>query len=363
MTSPATEINHTSPVSSLLVKAVKALACLPLPVLHAVGGCAGRMVYLLSPGMRAKTRANLERAGLYSPRLAWKSAAAAGKAALESAYVWFRNDTHLLACADHRCMTELARETLARQAAGERKGLLILTPHIGCFEMGARAYGATAPITVLYKAPKQPALHHLLKVARTQSGVTPAAADTAGVRALLRALKRGEAVGILPDQVPSDGDGRWADFFGKPAYTMTLPQRLVEKTGARVCLLGVWRRPGGRGWDMVVEEMEELPTPEAINRRIESLIRRHPEQYVWNYNRYKVPGGVTPPDPGAPVAEPSERQAAAVGAVAQTGDGAQPSGVVAPAGSNALAHVPGVAGGRDPISGAPAAGGEEGGRP
>lgn len=275
------------------------------------------MVYLLSSGMRSKTRANLERAALYSRELAWKSAAAAGKAALESAYVWFRRDTDLLARSNHQAMTRLAEETLARQASGDGRGLLILTPHIGCFEMGARAYGATAPITVLYKAPKQAALHDLLKVARTQSGVTPAAADTAGVRALLRALKRGEAVGILPDQVPSDGDGRWADFFGRPAYTMTLPQRLVEKTGARVCLLGVWRRPGGQGWDMEVEEMDELPTPEAINRRIESLIRRHPEQYVWNYNRYKVPGGVTPPGAqalGEPtVASPSPVPAEAPG--------------------------------------------------
>lgn len=275
------------------------MAWLPLPLLHALGALAGRVAYLCSSGMRAKTRNNLKTAGLYNHRLAWGSAAAAGRAALESAFLWFRSDSVLLSCSDHDCMTRLAKETLARQAAGDRRGLIILTPHIGSFELGARAYGASAPITVLYKAPRQEALHQLLKVARTQSGVTPVPADTGGVRAMLRALKRGEAVGILPDQVPSAGDGRWADFFGRPAFTMTLPQRLVEKTGARVCMLAVWRRPGGKGWDLRLEDMPELPTPDAINRRIEALVRSHPDQYVWNYNRYKVPGGVLPPGESA----------------------------------------------------------------
>lgn len=252
--------------------------------------------------MRAKTRSNLETAGLYSRRLAWQSAAAAGQAALESAFLWFRSDSVLLARTEHACMTRLAEETLARQAAGDRRGLIILTPHIGSFELGARAYGAVAPITVLYKAPRQQVLDQLLKVARTQPGVRPVPADIGGVRAMLRALQRGEAVGILPDQVPSAGDGRWADFFGRPAFTMTLPQRLVEKTGARVCMLAAWRSPGGRGWALQVEDMPELPAPDAINRRIEVLVRSHPEQYVWNYNRYKVPAGEVPParEGGAP---------------------------------------------------------------
>jgi len=83
---------------------------------------------------------------------------AAGKAAIESAYVWFRPDADLLARRGHEAMTRLAQETLARQAAGDNRGLIILTPHIGCFEMGARAYGLTAPITVLYKAPRHPAI-------------------------------------------------------------------------------------------------------------------------------------------------------------------------------------------------------------
>ena len=148
---------------------------------------------------------------------------------------------------------------------------------------------------MLYKAPRHPAMHRLLRVGRSQTGVTPVPADTSGVRALLRALKRGEAVGILPDQVPSAGDGLWADFFGRPAFTMTLPLRLAQKTGARVCLMAVWRQADGQGWEVEVEDLEGLPDPATLNARIEALVRRRPEQYVWNYNRYKVPAGMTPP--------------------------------------------------------------------
>jgi KDO2-lipid IV(A) lauroyltransferase len=106
----------------------------------------------------------------------------------------------------------LAKTTQASKERGERQGVIILTPHIGSFELGARAYGSVAPITVLYKAPRRADLHELLKVARTHPNITPVPADTGGVRAMLRALKRGEAIGILPDQVPSAGDGVWAPF-------------------------------------------------------------------------------------------------------------------------------------------------------
>ncbi len=119
--------------------------------------------------------------------------------------------------------------------------------------------------------------------------MTAVPADTGGVRALLRALRRGEAVGILPDQVPSAGDGVWAPFFGRPAFTMTLPARLAEKTGAEVYLLATWRRPFGRGWDLQLEKLDGVPTPEVINQALEAIIRQRPDQYVWSYNRYKGP--------------------------------------------------------------------------
>jgi KDO2-lipid IV(A) lauroyltransferase len=124
-------------------------------------------------------------------------------------------------------------------------------------------------------------------------------ADMRGVRAMLKALKRGEAIGILPDQVPGVGEGEWVEFFGKPAYTMTLVGRLAEQTRAPVLLCYSERLPRGRGYRFSVEPTLPPRPPEspvrALNRSLEQLIRHCPEQYLWSYNRYKVPAGVRPP--------------------------------------------------------------------
>jgi Kdo2-lipid IVA lauroyltransferase/acyltransferase len=279
--------------AGMLLWMLRLLGLLPLWLLQAAGAAGGAAAFALSGAFRRKTVANLQVAGLYRPALAWASARAAGKAALETCYIWFRTDDVLLRKSQADSFVRLARATQAGKVAGERRGVIILTPHIGSFELGARAYGAVAPITVLYKAPRREALHHLLKVARSQPGVTPVPADTGGVRALLRALKRGEAIGILPDQVPSAGDGEWASFFGRPAFTMTLPARLAEKTGAPVYLLATWRRPWGRGWDLELRKVDRIPTPQVINQELEAVIRKRPDQYVWSYNRYKQPSSAT----------------------------------------------------------------------
>jgi KDO2-lipid IV(A) lauroyltransferase len=104
---------------------------------------------------------------------------------------------------------------------------------------------------------------------------------------------------VLPDQVPGVGDGEWVEFFGRPAYTMTLISRLVEQTGATALICYSERLPWGRGYRFVVEPMLAPRPPEshvrALNRSVEQAIRRRPEQYLWGYNRYKVPAGVQPP--------------------------------------------------------------------
>ncbi len=277
----------------MLVWLLRSLAQVPLWLLHAVGAAGGWTAYVLSSGFRRKTVDNLRTAGLYSRHLAWASAAAAGKAALETCYIWFRSNNVLLRKSRFEDLERLAKATEEARAGGNRQGIIILTPHIGSFELSARLYAATAPITVLYKAPRREDLHRLLKLARTHPNMTPVPADTGGVRALLRALKRGEAIGILPDQVPSAGDGVWVPFFGRPAFTMTLPARFAEKTGAPVYVVATWRRPFGRGWDLELWGPESVATPEGINRQLEAIIRRRPAQYVWSYNRYKEPPAST----------------------------------------------------------------------
>lgn len=267
------------------------LSRLPLGALQAAGALLGLAVYLLSPTYRARIRANLARAGLPAG-LRWRCAQQAGRMVGELPWVWFRPLPQLVdrvAC-DDLCVLEAAER--------EGRGVLFLTPHLGAFEVTARWYATRAPITVLFKPPKQAPLAALLAAARNAGAMRSAPATLTGVRALLRALRDGEAVGLLPDQVPGTGEGRWVPFFGTPAYTMTLPERLARATGACV-VLAVGERLGlGRGWRVHLRRFDGAPTPAALNAAMQADVLRLPAQYLWGYNRYKTPAGAPgPADP------------------------------------------------------------------
>jgi KDO2-lipid IV(A) lauroyltransferase len=131
--------------------------------------------------------------------------------------------------------------------------------------------------------------------ARWQARLAPA--NLRGVRMLFKALKSREAVGLLPDQTPGVGEGVWTSFFGRPAYTMTLASRLQKSTGAAVILVYAERLAEGRGYRIHLQRMPATNLNEAaLNRAVEGLIRRCPSQYLWGYNRFKVPAGVAAPE-------------------------------------------------------------------
>ena len=261
------------------------MARLPLRLLHGLGAGFGLAIYALSPAYRAKLRTMLTVAGLDSPAMRRRAAAEAGRFALELPWVWLRPPEEIAARLEPIDWTPLD------QVAAAGHGVLLLTPHLGCFEVAARCRAAIAPITVLYKPPRQPAMRALVEAARSVPGLTAAPANLAGVRTLLRALRRGETIGLLPDQVPDAGEGQWSPFFGRRAYTMTLPGRLAAASGAGVVLLVAERLARGRGWRVHVEAFVGEPGPTALNAAMERLVRRFPEQYLWSYNRYKRPAG------------------------------------------------------------------------
>jgi len=275
------------------------LSRLPLAVLHPLGALLGWLTYLASPTYRRHLRENLAGALPGSGNLRGTAAAQAGRQMLEIAYVWLRPRDEVLALARDVTGWELVE---AARARGE--GVLFLTPHLGCFEITAQYIAARMPITVLYRAPKQTWLQPLMEQGRGGGNVRLAAADLGGVRQLMRALKQHEAVGLLPDQVPGKGEGTWADFFGRPAYTMTLAGRLSEMPRTTVIFVYAERLARSRGFRLT---FLAPPVPvtgnlaqrvQAINSCVENLIRRCPTQYLWGYNRYKRPSGAEPPHAG-----------------------------------------------------------------
>ncbi len=271
---------------------------LPLRALHVIGAALGWLTYLMSPVYASRLRDNIAQSGIGSDasarrKLVRAAIAEIGKGALEMAAIWFRNEDAAAALIVERNNWPLV------EAARERgKGIIFLTPHLGCFEVTALYAALRMPITVLYRPPHKRWLEPLMIAGRARAQAKVAPANTYGVRMLYRALRKGETIGLLPDQAPGQGEGEWADFFGRPAYTMTLVARLADASGATVVLAYAERLARGRGYRLHLREPREpITSAAAMNRAIESLIRECPQQYLWSYNRYKVPAGVTPPEP------------------------------------------------------------------
>jgi len=274
---------------------LRLVARLPLPLLHRIGALLGWVVYLLSPRYRRMIAHNLDIAGLDSARMRSAVVSETGKAALETPAIWLRPHDEAAAL-----VVEAVGWEHVENAARARKGIILLTPHLGCWEVSGQYIASRTPITVMYSPPNVESLEPLMRAGRNRGDAMKSVpADMRGVRAMLKALKRGEAIGILPDQVPGVGEGEWVEFFGRPAYTMTLVGRLAEQTGAPVLMCYSRRLAGGRGYRFEIEPLLASRPPESpvrtLNRSLEELIRRCPEQYLWSYNRYKVPAGVRPP--------------------------------------------------------------------
>ncbi len=270
------------------------LSRLPLRAVHALGALLGRLIYLLSPTYRRHVRENLAQAGI-DPALRGAVAAESGKQMLELARIWLRP----LDEANAQVVEVVGRDCLDA-ALAEGRGVLFLTPHLGCFEITAQYLSSFGDITVLYRPPKSAAAQELIQTGRKRARLHLAPADLSGVRALIKALKKGQMVGMLPDQAPKTGEGVWLDFFGRPAYTMTLAARLSE-TGATTLLTWGERLPQGRGYRI---HFQPLTPPlsgttqeraQQINHAAEALVRQCPAQYLWGYNRYKRPRGAEAP--------------------------------------------------------------------
>lgn len=261
----------------------------PLWALHAMGWVGGWLAWLLSGTYRRRFLDNVRQAGF-----GWgQVAGAVGQAGCMSAELprlWLGRPPTI----------EWADDRAAAQAYAAGQGVLFLTPHMGCFEITAQAlalrFGADhGPLTVLYRPARQPALAEVMTLARNRPGLEAVPTTLAGVRQMIKALRAGHAVGLLPDQVPPEGMGQWAPFFGKSAYTMTLAARLALQTGASVVLIWGERLSFGRGYRLHTRALghalaADLDTAVVqINQAMEETIRECPQQYLWGYARYKQP--------------------------------------------------------------------------
>ena len=284
---------------SLALALLGLLGRLPLRFYHALGAFLGRLAYRVSGRYSRRMRSHLRMSSVCKDeaeyeRVLRRNIDETGKQGIEFIALWFRPQAQAAALVGS-CKGE--QEVL--DAYREGRGVILLTPHLGCFEVSAIYAAQRFPITVLYRPPRIGWLEALIVAGRGRGNEKLAPANLKGVRALFRALKKGEAIGVLPDQAPGQGEGVWVDFFGRPAYTMTLIGRLWETTRPAVFVAAALRRPRGEGYDIEVQRVEGDLSGEAgarrINLAIEEAVRRCPEQYLWSYNRHKRPRGAPPP--------------------------------------------------------------------
>lgn len=281
------------------VATLRLLAALPFALNRRLGALLGGAMALLPTPARRVTRINLAHCFPDMPddqrkQLTRRSLVETGKGMAEIALLWHRPEAGL-----SRVRAEDGtRELHAAVAAGEP--VVLLVPHLGCWEVLNFWLSTHFPFHAMFNPSGLGAMDALIKQGREHYGSTLHPATARGVVGLVRALKDGAVTAILPDQVADRRSGRFAPFFGQPAFTGTLSSKLISQSGARVFMAWGRRLPGTGGYEVRVRD----PDPDiysddldkslaALNRSVEKLILEAPEQYLWSYKRFRrtPPGG------------------------------------------------------------------------
>ncbi len=272
----------------------RATAYLSLPLAQGLGAALGGLLSLFPNETRRVARRNIYRCFPdWSPaqrrRLLRQSLMQTGRTAAETAILWLRPLPRVLPL-----VREVEGDELLQQGMARGRGVIVLSPHLGSWEMTGLYLSAQWSITCMYRPPKLVAMNELMRHGRERGGARLAPTDASGVRALLRALRQGEMIGILPDQDPERDSGVFAPFFGHPANTMVLLPKLARKSGATVLFAYAERLPQGRGFRLHIrpastgiDDADLGSAAASLNRGVEACVRQLPAQYQWGYKRFK----------------------------------------------------------------------------
>lgn len=291
---PSIKMKHRLRVA--LVKGLfTVLKQLSLANAHRVGTLLSWLVILVPNRNSRLTRINIqlcfpELNNQQQRQLARQSLIETGKTITETPAMWLWPGNKTLGL-----IQKIQGEEILQQSYESKQGVILAFPHLGNWELVSLYCSSKYPMTTLYKPPQLVQLDDMVRHGRERLGARLFPTDNKGVRALLAALKKGQLVGVLPDQEPGKGNGVFAPFFNHQAYSATLISRLVDKTGAQVVFAYARRLPGGKGYELVFMaadneaiQGELFESVSAINRGVEDCIRQCPEQYQWSYHRFRT---------------------------------------------------------------------------
>jgi len=264
------------------------LSKLSLSSVHFIGIFVGKLYFFFSEKNFKFLRDNIQNSEIFEHSVIEdaikENINELGKGVIETLYLWSSSQDQSL-----KLIQNIIGEKYLINAEKRGKGIIFLTPHLGCFEITSIYYGSKKPITVMYRKARKIWMSDFMINGRKKGRVKLAPADIKGLKKVLVALNNGEAVGILPDQVADKGEGELANFFGRPAYTMVLISKLIKRTDATIIMAYGERLKNGNGYDIHVEEVKrkDIETPNDLNKQVEKFIKKNPTQYYWSYDRYK----------------------------------------------------------------------------
>lgn len=279
------------------ILAMALVSLLPLRMAQALGKALGRRVYRQGERQKlyAVTRTNIDLCfpsleGDAREALIRESLEQTGCSIAEMGLSWFWSPERVLSK-----VRSVEGEELIAQELNAGRGILLIAPHLGNWEVMNLYLSQHYPVTAMYKPPKQKLLDKLILKRRARLGSRMAPADARGVRMVIKALRSGGLVGILPDQEPERSGGVYAPFYGEPALTMKLLPQLAAQTGVRVfCGYGK-RLPDGAGFELrfsaadpAVGSKDQVAAAAAMNASIERCIDECPAQYQWEYKRFNT---------------------------------------------------------------------------
>lgn len=276
----------------LLELSFKAMALLPLRLLQITGGFLGSMLWIFQTRMAKVTLENID---LCYPQLeeqqrkelAKWSLQETGKTILETTFAW--------GASPEKCNSSIISIKGAaeiEQLGGNGRGIIFVIPHLGNWEIINHYLGKRYKLTHMYEPNKSVTLERFIQSRRSRTGTQFVHAGINGIRQQLNALRQGDAIGAMPDQEPAVHTGKFSSFFGQQTLTSKLIPRLAAKTNAQCVIAYCKRRDSGSGFDIILEAVDlcsgEVEPMQKLNDAVEQAIRRHPEQYLWSYKRFRT---------------------------------------------------------------------------
>ena len=281
---------------TLLLKFILLLtAYMPLKLAHWLGLLIGYLYLLIPNKIKRIAQTNIRQCFpefdvSQQQALLKDSLIETGKLICEMGIIWGRSSRSALAL-----IKTVEGDELIHNAMKQGQGVLLAIPHMGSWELVGLYCAKHFPMTSMYRPPRLEAFNQKIRQARERTGATLVPTDNSGVRALSKALKNGELIGLLPDQEPSMGNGTFAPFFSIPTYTTILLPKMATKFNCQVIYTYAERLPSGRGFKLIFRASSDdfsgkdvQTATELMNKDIEQLVRECPSQYQWIYKRFKT---------------------------------------------------------------------------